>query len=92
MKGKAEFKEFTNEEIHAEIYRRNRERSKPKILHNAKEHIKDHYYKLINICQEYIDNISEGNHVGVDDEHFIFEEAMKAVYGKHIFGWINKNT
>jgi hypothetical protein len=92
MKGKTEFKEFTDEEIHAEIYRRNRERLKPKKLYNAVEHIKDHYYKLINICEEYINNIAEGNHVGSDDEHFVFEEAIKAVYGKDIFIWINNNT
>ena len=92
MKGKEEFKKFTDEEIHAEIYRRNRERSKPKKLYNAVEHIPGHYDKLIAICGEYIDNIAEGNHVGVDDEHFIFEAAIKSVYDNKIFDWINKNT
>ena len=92
MKGRKEFKNFTDEEIHNEIYRRNRERLKPKQLYNAVEHIKGHYDGLINICQEYINNIAEGNRTGSSDEHFIFEEAMRSVYGKDIFEWINNNT
>jgi hypothetical protein len=91
MKGKEEFKEFTDEEIHCELYRRDREKLKPKKLYNAVEHIKGHYDKLISTCEEYINNMNDGNGADTNDEHFIFEEALKAVYGNDIFNWINSN-
>jgi hypothetical protein len=43
------------------------------------------------ICKEYIDMISK--HENDDDiEHYVFEEALKAVYGKNIFDYVNSHT
>ena len=44
-------------------------------------------------CQEYIDSIADGSyHEDNDTAHYIFESALKAIYGKDIFNYINENT
>lgn len=45
-------------------------------------------------CKEYIEIISNADHCDdelIDPEHYIFEEAMEALYGKDIWNFINKN-
>jgi hypothetical protein len=44
-------------------------------------------------CQEYIDSIADGSyHEDSDIEHYLFEAALEAIYGKDIFNYINENT
>lgn len=43
------------------------------------------------ICGNYINYlISEDFHPDNDEEHLLFEEVMKTVFGDDIFDWINK--
>jgi hypothetical protein len=47
---------------------------------------------LRSICQEYIDELeSDNEYIDDDFEHYIFETAMKTVFGKDVFKWINQN-
>lgn len=45
---------------------------------------------LKRVTAEYIEELSK-NPAGdmTNSEHFVFEEAMEAIYGKNIFDWIN---
>ena len=50
------------------------------------------FQELIDGCQEYLDYLtSEEYHEDNDLEHFIFESAMEAVFGKDVWEYINKN-
>jgi len=42
-------------------------------------------------CQAHIDSIAAGTfHEDDDDQHYIFEEAIEALYGKDIWDWIQE--
>ena len=42
-------------------------------------------------CQRYIDEVAElGGKVDDDYPHYIFEEAVQALFGPEVFKWINK--
>lgn len=45
---------------------------------------------LIELAQAYIDDINNDKYCE-DDAHYIFERAMECVFGKKVWGWINKN-
>lgn len=45
---------------------------------------------LKRLCTNYIQNIIDGSHHGVERQ-YIFEEAMITFYGDTVFDWINKN-
>lgn len=46
---------------------------------------------LRDTCQEYIDFVSSDNYYADNDfEHYIYEEALKAIFGNDIFKYINK--
>jgi len=47
--------------------------------------------ELKKICQEYIDfvNNDEEYHEDNDYKHYIFETAMKSVFGEDVFDYIN---
>jgi len=48
--------------------------------------------RLKNICQQYIDALDEGTYVDSDLKQYIFEEAIKAFFGKDIFkDYINES-
>ena len=76
-----------------------KEENKPKILYNARRHIYNEetdvgqFTPLINIVRRHIDDIAAGNyHPDSDDDHYIFEAAVEAVYGKQIWRWYRENT
>lgn len=61
---------------------------KPEVLTNPD------YRELVNEAQGYINDISEGNvHPDKmsDREVYIYEAAMKAIYGESVFDFINSN-
>ena len=79
--------EMSDAELQAELLRRKKAKEdaeKPKLLQTP------HLTGLINTCQIYIDDASEHGRVDEDTAHYVFEEAMKALYGKDVFTWINK--
>jgi hypothetical protein len=49
------------------------------------------FNNLIRMCQEYIFEINS-NVVELDDnwKQYIYEEALKTIFGPCIFNWINK--
>lgn len=51
--------------------------------------------KLRTVCQGLIDSIDNGNYhedEDNDDEHYIYEAAMEALYGKDVWNYINERT
>lgn len=47
--------------------------------------------KLIDICDAHIESMETGEYHDDDDsKHYIYEEAMKTVFGPKIFEWMNK--
>ena len=78
---------ISTDELKAELERREKqvgEAEKPRQL--------DHqdYGPLRKICQDYIDDLDDLRCVDEDHSHYIFECAMEAVFGKSVWGWINK--
>ncbi len=45
--------------------------------------------KLICILEEYLDECERGDE-DTDTTHYIFEEALMAVYGRNVFDYANK--
>lgn len=80
---------LSTEELQAELERRQQEQkeaNKPKMITEGID-----LAELVITCQEYIDNLFKGEYFDRDDyQHYIYEEALKALYGKDIFNWINK--
>lgn len=48
--------------------------------------------KIRNACKKYVDAVAGGGYVDEDHDHWIFEAAMEAVYGKGIWEWIRENS
>ena len=48
--------------------------------------------ELRNVCQGYIDFIDNDKEYYEDNnyDHYIFEKAMTAIFGKDVFDWINQ--
>lgn len=77
--------EFSEEELFEEIHKRWEERKdKPKQLENPDP------IKLRNVCDEYLRWLEKERRGNRNLEHFIFEHALKAIYGEDIFFWINE--
>jgi hypothetical protein len=47
------------------------------------------YSKVKKECEVHIQEIADGK-VDTDAEHWIYEAAMEAVYGKDVWNWVNK--
>lgn len=51
------------------------------------------FSSLIANLESDMDSVVDGTwHEDNDNDHYVWEEAMKAVYGKDVFDWWNKNT
>lgn len=46
---------------------------------------------VIEICEQYIDEISH-KELNENTENFIFEAALKAVYGDNVFNYVNSKN
>ena len=84
-----DLKDFTLEELYDEVEIRElaeKAKNKPKPL--KKPDLKD----LKHVIAEYINGIYNRTYnKDYDDIQYIFEVAVKAIYGNEIFDWINKN-
>ena len=79
--------EMSEVELTEELLRRKKAREAaetPKLLENPD------LTGLIRTCQGYIADVKKGR-TDEDDPHYIYEEALKALYGKDVFNWINKH-
>lgn len=49
--------------------------------------------EVIRIAKELVDDVvTDKYHSDNDDEHYIYEAAMEAIYGKDFWDWWNKNV
>lgn len=84
-----DIKEFSLEELHDEMVRRETLEK----LKNKPQPIEDpDLTGLRSVLAEYINSIYNGTyHEDSDVDHYIYEEAVKCIYGEEIFDWITKN-
>ena len=48
---------------------------------------------LVSTCQQHLDYIdSDDYYEDNDDAHYIYEEAMRTIFGKDVFNYINERT
>ena len=58
---------------------------RPKVIKNIDIQI------IIDSCESYLNEVDdEDGHVGSDDEHYLFESVMEAVYGSEVWKYINE--
>ena len=80
---------ISKEELKEEIEKREKEeeeREKPLPL----PMIDQDFTQVIKLCESYINDLDKDGWVDEDMDHYIFEAAMEAVYGKSVWEWINK--
>lgn len=81
--------DFTIEELEGELKRqmkRQKEAAIPTVIENPVV-----TEKLLSGCKEYIELINQRGSIH-ECEHFIFEAAVEAVFGKSVWKWINNNV
>ena len=81
-----ELKCFDTEQLEAELKRHKEEekgRNKPQPVANPDWSTVQRY------CQEQVDTIFQGKYVDSDSDHYIYEAAMEAVFGRNVWSWIN---
>jgi hypothetical protein len=49
------------------------------------------YTNLETLCSEFMDKVRSDPYIASSMEHYIFEAAIAAYYGKEAWGWINYN-
>jgi hypothetical protein len=47
------------------------------------------FSNLVASCKEHVGGFAEKGYANKDDEYFIYEYAMKAIFGEDVFAWIN---
>lgn len=80
-------KDFTDAQLQAELDRRKLEKIKadePKMLPF------NNFVPVQILCQDYINQLAEEGWVNGNLDHYIFEAAMEAVFGKDVWNWINE--
>lgn len=79
---------FSDGELKAELERRAqraKERDKPQQVENP------NLTKLREVCQEYIDELADGNkHEAGDYREYIYEAALECIFGEGVFVWTNE--
>jgi hypothetical protein len=80
-----DIKKATDSELEKELERRKKEKESLKTPVPLK---KPDFTRLISTCQHNIKEIGEGRS-DTDTAHYIYEEAMTAVYGKDVWKWVN---
>lgn len=84
---KNSLEEFTDTELEEELNRRKKQNAAPTPLDSPD------WEPVKSACEEIVKSIiNETYHMDDDSSHYVFEEAMKAVYGKDIFKWYNENV
>lgn len=81
--------EFTVEELQEEISRR---KEKERLANKPQPLVNPDLIRLKRVVGQYIEEIYNEVYGDSDISNYIFEEAVKAIYGKKIFNWINKNV
>ena len=79
-------KNCSDDELAAEIERRRMIEEKnamPKPLPNPD------FTKLIATCEGIVEDIAREKYNRDDNQHWIYEAAIDAIYGKKYWGWLN---
>jgi hypothetical protein len=78
--------DFTSDQLQNEITRR----LKAKIEAGKPQRIENPNFKvLIEMCQSYLDQVTDLGFVDEDVKEYIFEGAMCAVFGDDVWSFIN---
>ena len=82
---------FTKEDLQEELKRREEQKNedKPFPLTDLKSCAWLDWSKCQKACEVHIQELADGK-VDTDAEHWIYETAMEAVYGKEVWDWVNK--
>ncbi len=87
------FDNFTDDQLRNEVKRREeveRKNKVPKIVNNPD------FSELQSACQSYINAFTnkddDGDFIDAPHkfEHYVFENAIEAFFGKNVFDWINE--
>ena len=78
-----DFSDISTDDLKAELERRERTSDRPAPLENPD------FSRLLKTC-EAVMNDYERDGRSKDNGHYIYEEAMQAVYGDNVFEWINQ--
>ncbi len=73
-------------QLEAEILRRKREQeeaAKPRALPSPD------FQPLIDLAQTHVSELAEGKEDD-DIKQWFYEQAMQCIFGKDVFGWVNK--
>lgn len=87
-----ELSKYSREEVEEQLDEANRRLNEIKEKMNTRPKILKlpNLKHLINACEDHINSIKEQGRANKNDENYIYEEALKAIYGEDIFDWINK--
>lgn len=78
---------ISDAELAAEVERRRKAKEakeRPQLVE------KPDFSAVIKITEEYLSLLATDGSQDNDDDHYIYEEVMKALYGPKVFDWINK--
>ena len=75
---------YSDEDLQQELKHRKKRRAEKPV-----ELITQDFTNLRKCCQEYINGLAKNQVVHIDQEHWIFEAAMEAVFGKKVWEYIN---
>ncbi len=80
---------YTNDELTKELKRREEEEKstypyRPQPL----SFLYQDFSKVRIACEAHIQELIDGR-VDSDADHYIYENAMEAIYGKDVFDWVN---
>lgn len=87
--------EFSTEALEKELeFRRKVQRlGRPELLDSP--HLRllmdydDNFREFVETCEGIINNIADNGHMDDEDEYYVYETAMQALYGDKVFDWIN---
>jgi len=79
-----DLKQCTTEELQGELARRveAEKAPMPEVLFNPD------YTNLTSLCKEYLRQVAKNQDTS-DLQHYIFEAAIEAAYGRNVWKWIN---
>ena len=75
---------YSDDEIQKELERRKKRKSEKPV-----ELASPDFTALRKCCQEYIDGFAKDGYAPKDQNQWIFEAAMEAVFGKDVWVYIN---
>lgn len=83
----AQWAALTDAQLEAELERRKQKREEEE---RPKPVVNPDWSKLIRTCDDVIKECERGEHEDSDLPHYVYEEAMRAIYGPDVFKWMNK--